>query len=77
MSLPTRTGSKYVLSMHSANNLAKLLGSEVELLGGVKVASIGPVTSGTVRELGLPLEAEAGESTVEGLVAAILARQSG
>lgn len=43
------------------------------LLQGVKLASIGPVTSVTLRQLGLPVDIEAGEYTVPGLVKAILA----
>ncbi len=38
------------------------------LLDGVVVASIGPVTSATLREKGLPAHVEASEYTVEGLV---------
>jgi uroporphyrinogen III methyltransferase/synthase len=38
---------------------------------GVKIASIGPVTSATLRELGLAAEIEANPHTIEGLVAAI------
>ncbi|MCS6953710.1 MAG: uroporphyrinogen-III C-methyltransferase [Bryobacterales bacterium] len=43
------------------------------LLEGVRIASIGPVTSATVRRFGLEVAAEARPYTVEGLVAAILA----
>jgi len=39
---------------------------------GVHSASIGPVTSATLREFGLPVDIEAAEYTVPGLVAAIL-----
>lgn len=41
------------------------------LLDGIKLASIGPVTSGTLRELGLPVDIEAREYTIPGLVQAI------
>jgi uroporphyrinogen-III synthase len=40
---------------------------------GVHSASIGPVTSATLREFGLPVDIEAGEYTVPGLVKAIVA----
>ncbi len=40
---------------------------------GVKMASIGPVTSATLRELGLPVDIEAKEFTIPGLVKAIVA----
>jgi uroporphyrinogen III methyltransferase/synthase len=41
-------------------------------LAGVKLASIGPVTSGTLRELGLAPTVEARRFNVDGLVEAIL-----
>jgi uroporphyrinogen-III synthase len=41
------------------------------LLDGIKMASIGPVTSGTLRELELPVDIEAKEYTIPGLVEAI------
>ena len=43
-----------------------------ELLAGVRVASIGPVTSETARAAGLEVAVEAGEYTIDGLVQAIL-----
>lgn len=42
-----------------------------ELLGGVRLASIGPVTSQTAREAGLEVAVEAAEYTVEGLAQAL------
>ncbi len=39
---------------------------------GVRSASIGPVTSATLREFGLPVDIEAREYTIPGLVAAIV-----
>lgn len=42
-------------------------------LEGIKVATIGPVTSATARKLGLTVTVEASAYTAEGLVAAILA----
>ncbi|HUK15567.1 MAG TPA: uroporphyrinogen-III C-methyltransferase [Bryobacteraceae bacterium] len=41
-------------------------------LVGVKIASIGPVTSRTARELGLTVDSEAREFTIDGLVEAVL-----
>jgi len=41
------------------------------LLDGIKLASIGPVTSGTLRELELPVDIEAKQYTIPGLVEAI------
>jgi uroporphyrinogen III methyltransferase/synthase len=42
------------------------------LLDDVKLASIGPVTSTTLKELGLRVDIEAKEYTIPGLVEAIL-----
>ena len=42
--------------------------------GGAHSASIGPVTSATLREFGLPVDIEAAEYTVPGLVKAIVRR---
>ena len=60
----------------------------VELLGGtkkqrhnqlaeVRTASIGPVTSATLRELGLPVDIAAKEFTIPGLVAALVRSLAG
>ena len=45
----------------------------VQMLDGVRVASIGPITSATARELGVPLDAQARRYTVDGVVEVILA----
>ena len=42
-----------------------------EQLEGVRVASIGPVTSATARQCGLTVDVEAATYTAEGLAAAI------
>jgi uroporphyrinogen III methyltransferase/synthase len=44
-----------------------------DVLNGVRIASIGPVTSATIRKHGLETTAEAAPFTVDGLVEAILA----
>jgi uroporphyrinogen-III synthase len=41
-------------------------------LQGIQFASIGPVSSATLREFGLPIHAEAREYTISGLIQAIL-----
>jgi uroporphyrinogen-III synthase len=41
-------------------------------IAGVKVASIGPITSATARGLGIEVAVEASVYTVDGLVEAIL-----
>ncbi|MCX6371909.1 MAG: uroporphyrinogen-III synthase [Actinobacteria bacterium] len=48
-----------------------------ERLSGAALCSIGPVTSDTLRELGLPVAVEASEHTSAGLVAAIAAAACG
>ncbi|MFZ5898635.1 MAG: uroporphyrinogen-III C-methyltransferase [Bacillota bacterium] len=56
-------------SSSTAKNLVRLLGEDApSLLSGVVVASIGPVTSATARELGLRVDVEAFEHTIPGLV---------
>lgn len=58
-------------SSSTARNLVTLLGDERELLRHPRIASIGPVTSDTIRELGYDVTVEAQPSTVAALVAAI------
>ncbi|MEJ5368653.1 MAG: hydroxymethylbilane synthase [Bryobacteraceae bacterium] len=45
-----------------------------ELLAGVRIATIGPVTSAAVREAGLEVDAEANPYTAEGMAAAMAER---
>lgn len=62
-------------SSSTVKNFVELVGDEnvkSGLLDGVKLASIGPVTSATLRELGLRVDIEAKEYTIPGLVEAIL-----
>jgi uroporphyrinogen III methyltransferase/synthase len=59
-------------SSSTARNLVELLGPERALLEGVKLASIGPITSDTLRQLGLPPTVEARVSTIPGLVEALV-----
>ena len=60
-------------SSSTASNFAKLFPPEglSTVLKGTSIASIGPITSETVRKLGLKVTVEAGESTIPGLVKAI------
>lgn len=59
-------------SSSTVRHLCQLLGDRApEMLRGAIVASIGPVTSQTARELGLAIQVEAEEHTMPGLVAAI------
>jgi len=61
-------------SSSTAANLVRLAGKERlgEILGDAAVASIGPVTSATLRQLGLAVTIEAKESTMAGLVRALV-----
>lgn len=62
-------------SSSTAKNFAELLGSTQRNLSsdraGLRMASIGPVTSSTLRELGLKVDIAAKEFTIPGLVNAI------
>jgi uroporphyrinogen III methyltransferase/synthase len=60
-------------SSSTALNFAKLLGEDriEQTLRGATIASIGPITSQTLRKLGLAITVEARESTMAGLVLAI------
>jgi uroporphyrinogen III methyltransferase/synthase len=44
----------------------------VDVLRGVKVASIGPVTTATARKLGAAVDGEATVYTTDGLIEAVL-----
>jgi uroporphyrinogen-III synthase len=63
-------------SSSTVKNFAELLGpaqrTRPASLDGIRMASIGPVTSATLRELGLPVDIAAKEFTIPGLVAAIV-----
>lgn len=54
-------------------DLLGLRGVRATVKAGVQTASIGPVTSATLRECGLPVNIEAKEYTMQGLVNAIVA----
>lgn len=60
-------------SSSTARNLVDGIGGRLDLLDGLTVASIGPVTSKTARELGLTVHVEAEVHTIPGLVDALLA----
>lgn len=63
-------------SSSTVRNFVDLAGKAAALAAarhGTRFASIGPVTSGTLRELSLPVDIEAAEYTIPGLVAAIVA----
>ncbi len=61
-------------SSSTARHMAELLGDEAQLLAApVRIASIGPITSRTIRQLGWQVDVEAEPSNLEGLTAAIVA----
>src|SRR3984957_9339731 len=64
-------------SSSTVRNFVSLLGTtrtaRRSVLDGVRLASIGPVTSSTLREFTLPVDIEAAEFTIPGLVQAIVA----
>jgi uroporphyrinogen-III synthase len=62
-------------SSSTVRNFVALLG-ERESLEGIRLASIGPVTSSTLRELGLPVDLQAKQFTIPGLVKAIVRAMS-
>jgi uroporphyrinogen-III synthase len=69
-------------SSSTVRNFVTLLGKNVwrgrprprkaSALDGIRLASIGPITSSTLRELGLPVDIEAKEYTIPGLIKAIV-----
>jgi uroporphyrinogen-III synthase len=61
-------------SSSTVRNFVTLLGKEVgrgRPFDSIRLASIGPVTSSTLRELGLAVDIEASEYTIPGLIEAI------
>jgi uroporphyrinogen-III synthase len=59
-------------SSSTVKNFVQLLGPRRASLDGIRMASIGPVTSATLREQGLPVDIKAKEFTIPGLIDAIL-----
>jgi len=63
-------------SSSTAKNFVELLGArqaaKKSTLAGIRMASIGPVTSSTLRELGLSVDIAAKEFTIPGLIDAIV-----
>src|SRR5579871_567761 len=59
-------------SSSTVKNFVQLLGKPGRNLAGILMCSIGPVTSSTLREHGLPVDIAAKEFTIPGLVAAIV-----
>ena len=55
-------------SSSTVRNLVDILGGDRSALESALIVCIGPVTAGTARELGMRVDLEADEHTVEGLV---------
>lgn len=64
-------------SSSTVRNLVDLLGPRRELLHRIRLASIGPTTSDTLRDLGLPLAAEAPTPSIAALAAALAEAERG
>lgn len=58
----------------TVRNFARSVGAET---GGARVAAIGPITAGTARELGLPVDVVAEEYTIQGLLDALVRADGG
>lgn len=63
-------------SSSTVRNMVELLGTDRDVLERVKIASIGPVTSQTIREFGYRPTVEAERSDIEGLTTAIIAAEA-
>jgi len=63
-------------SSSTVRNFVALVGARKKSLAGIRLASIGPVTSSTLRELGLEVGVEATEFTIPGLIEAIVRMSS-
>lgn len=59
-------------SSSTVRNFMKLIGERKELLDGVTIAAIGPVTAETAEKLGLKADIIADEYTIDGLVQALV-----
>jgi uroporphyrinogen-III synthase len=59
-------------SSSTVKNFVQLLGPRHTNLDGIRMASIGPVTSATLREQGLPVDIKAKQFTIPGLIEAIV-----
>jgi uroporphyrinogen III methyltransferase/synthase len=59
-------------SSSTVQNFVEFAAAGADALAGVKVASIGPVTTATAQRLGIHVDSEARQYTVDGLVEAVL-----
>ena len=59
-------------SSSTVNNFVKIMGSNLKLPKGVKIACIGPVTAAAAEKAGLSVDIHQEEYTMEGLVQALI-----
>lgn len=59
-------------SSSTVRNFCRIINNDLSLLDGVKLFSIGPITSGTAQELGLAIYKEASQYTINGLIEALV-----
>lgn len=64
-------------SSSTVRNFVQLRGAGRARIDGIRMASIGPITSATLREVGLPVDIQAAEFTIPGLVGAIVRDRAG
>jgi len=62
----------YCVTFTSSSTVQNFVSAAGSLPPATKAVSIGPITSGTARDLGIPIAAEARVFTIDGLVEAIL-----
>lgn len=60
-----------MITFTSSSTVTNFMALKLPLPAGLKTASIGPITSGTMRELGLKVDVEASKHDIPGLVKAI------
>ncbi len=63
-------------SSSTVKNFIEMIENKIELLKNVKLVSIGPITSNTIKSFGLTPSIEAKKYTIEGLKEAILSNES-
>ncbi|KLU58792.1 uroporphyrinogen-III C-methyltransferase [Peptococcaceae bacterium CEB3] len=59
-------------SSSTVRNFMRMVDGDKSLLAGIKLFSIGPITSATARDLGLTIDGEAEKYTIKGLVQALV-----
>ena len=60
-----------MITFTSASTATHFMALGLPLPDGIKTASIGPITSGEMKKLGLPVDLEAPQHDIPGLVEAI------